>query len=141
MRSFPCGSRRTADISQSDFASTASYGIVRALLLSGFARASAWKDGRKKRPQIDPETFVSVLIPAFNEERVIERSVRQVLESVDVQLEVIVIDDGSRDRTSPIVKECFGADPRVRLLTLENSGKARALNRGLALANGEFVVA
>src|SRR5207248_4444347 len=56
-------------------------------------------------------------------------------------LEVVVIDDGSSDRTSAIVKECFGDDPRVRLLTLENGGKAAALNRGLALANCEFIVA
>lgn len=123
------------------FAIAISLGIARALVLTGLALLSARREARQPRPAIQPDTFVTVLIPAFNEERVIERSVRQVLESTDVRLEVIVIDDGSRDRTSAIVKLCFGDDPRVRLLTLENGGKARALNQGLALANSEFVVA
>jgi cellulose synthase/poly-beta-1,6-N-acetylglucosamine synthase-like glycosyltransferase len=58
-----------------------------------------------------------------------------------VQVEVIVIDDGSMDRTSEIVREQFGDDTRVRLLTLENGGKAHALNKGLELAKGEIVIA
>ena len=116
-------------------------GIARALVLTGLGIISAWKDLRRPRPPIDPKTFVSVLIPAFNEERVIERSVSQVLASEDVQLEVIVIDDGSKDRTSEIVERTFGKDPRVHLIKLENGGKARALNHGLAVAKSEIVIA
>src|SRR6185437_2663161 len=69
-------------------------GIARALALTGLALYSAWKERRQRRPEIDPRTFVSVLIPAFNEERVIERSVAQVLASENVRVEVVVIDDG-----------------------------------------------
>ena len=116
-------------------------GIARALILSGLALFSAWRESRQKRPEIVSDAFVSVLIPAFNEERVIERSVRQVLESTDVQLEVIVIDDGSKDRTSEIVERHFGGDSRVHLIKLENGGKARALNHGLAIAKSDYVVA
>ncbi len=118
-----------------------SLGIARAVLLSGLALVQARREGRMVFPPIDPERFVTVLIPAYNEERVIERSVRRVLESREVNIEVIVIDDGSKDRTSAIVEAAYGADPRVRLLTLENGGKARALNRGLELARGEIVIA
>jgi len=67
--------------------------------------------------------------------------VRQVLASEKVRLEVIVIDDGSKDRTSDIVETVFGGDPRVRLIKLENGGKARALNHGLALARSDIVIA
>src|SRR5438270_13509794 len=109
-------------------------GIGRALVLTGLALVSAWKEARRPRLEIQPETFVSVLIPAFNEERVIERSVTHVLASERVKLEVIVIDDGSKDRTSEIVERAFGKDPRVHLITLENGGKARALNNGLEIA-------
>ncbi|KRB80907.1 polysaccharide deacetylase [Sphingomonas sp. Root710] len=118
-----------------------SLGIARAVLLSGLALAQARREGRTIFPPIDPDRFVTVLIPAFNEERVIERSVRRVLDSRDVRVEVIVIDDGSKDRTSAIVAETFADDPRVRLLTLENGGKARALNRALALVRSDIVIA
>ncbi|MDB5685715.1 MAG: polysaccharide deacetylase [Rhizorhabdus sp.] len=118
-----------------------SIGILRAIALSGLALWQARRESRVIFPAIDPDRFVTVLIPAFNEERVIERSVRHVLASRDVRVEVIVIDDGSKDRTSAIVAEAFADDPRVRLLTLENGGKARALNSGLDLAQGEIVIA
>jgi len=123
------------------FALAITLGIARALVLTGLGLLSAWKDMRRPRPPIDPEVFVSVLIPAFNEERVIERSVMHVLSSENVQLEVIVIDDGSKDRTSEIIEKAFADDPRVHLIKLENGGKARALNHGLALARSEIVIA
>jgi cellulose synthase/poly-beta-1,6-N-acetylglucosamine synthase-like glycosyltransferase/peptidoglycan/xylan/chitin deacetylase (PgdA/CDA1 family)/spore germination protein YaaH len=123
------------------FAAAITLGISRALVLTGLALASAWRERQRAKPTIDPDTFVSVLIPAFNEERVIERSVAQVLVSEEVRVEVIVIDDGSKDRTSEIVAKAFGSEPRVHLLTLENGGKARALNHGLKLATSEIVVA
>ncbi|WP_340314197.1 polysaccharide deacetylase family protein [Rhizorhabdus argentea] len=118
-----------------------SLGIARAVLLSALALVQARREARTVFPAIDPDRFVTVLIPAFNEERVIERSVRRVLDSRDVGIEVIVIDDGSKDRTSAVVREAFADEPRVRLLTLENGGKARALNRALELVRGEIVIA
>lgn len=118
-----------------------SLGIARAILLSGLALLQARREARMIFPPIDPGRFVTVLIPAFNEERVIERSVRRVLDSRDVEIEVIVIDDGSKDRTSAIIRELFADEPRVRLLTLANGGKARALNSGLELVRGDIVIA
>ncbi|HEX4693161.1 glycosyltransferase [Sphingomonas sp.] len=118
-----------------------SIGILRAVILSALALIQARREGRTVFPAIDPGRFVTVMIPAFNEEAVIERSVRTVLASTEVRIEVIVIDDGSSDRTSAIMASAFAHDPRVRLVTLENGGKARALNRGLDLANGEIVIA
>ncbi|MEO5492467.1 MAG: glycosyltransferase [Sphingomonas sp.] len=118
-----------------------SIGILRAILLSALALIQARRELRTVFPAIDPDRFVTVMIPAFNEEAVIERSVRTVLASSDVKIEVIVIDDGSKDRTSAIVAAAFADEPRVRLLTLDNGGKARALNRGLESAKGEIVIA
>lgn len=123
------------------FAVAISLGILRALLLSGLALWQARREARMQPPAIDPHQLVTVLIPAFNEARVIERAVRHVLASTDTQVEAIVIDDGSRDHTASIVRRAFADDARVRLLALENGGKARALNQGLALARGEVVVA
>ncbi|MGN6376869.1 MAG: glycosyltransferase [Sphingomonas sp.] len=116
-------------------------GILRAIALSALALIQARRENREVFPPIDPDRFVTVLIPAFNEERVIERAVRGVLASTEVRVEVIVVDDGSTDRTSAVVSEAFADDPRVRLLTLENGGKARALNRALELVTSDIVIA
>ncbi|MDP9085682.1 MAG: glycosyltransferase [Pseudomonadota bacterium] len=123
------------------FAAAITLGILRALALSGLALVGARREQLTVFPPIDPDAFVSVLIPAYNEATVIERSVRQVLASERVRIEVIVIDDGSSDATSAVVQEHFAGDERVRLLTIANGGKANALNRGLELATGEIVVA
>ncbi len=77
---------------------------------------------------------VAVLIPAYNEEKVIERTVRAVLASNYPELHVIVIDDGSSDRTLDVARRAFVAEEasgRVLILTKPNSGKAEALNFGL----------
>ena len=119
-----------------------SIGILRAVLLSALALIQARRESRTVFPAIDPDRFVTVMIPAFNEEAVIERvGPHACSPATDVRIEVIVIDDGSKDRTSAIVAAAFADDPRVRLLTLENGGKARALNQGLELAKGEIVIA
>lgn len=113
-------------------------GIARAMLMA----LLAWWQSRRPRPAPPTDTpSVSVIIPAFNEERVIAASVARVLASDYPAIEVIVVDDGSRDRTSAIVAEAFADDPRVTLMTLENGGKARALNTALAQSHGEVVIA
>lgn len=123
------------------FAAAISIGIGRAIILSGLALWQARRESRQVFPPIEPDRFVSVLIPAFNEARVIEQSVRRVLASRDVRLEVIVVDDGSTDGTSDVVRKHFSHEPNVTLLTLENGGKARALNQGLRHATGDIVIA
>jgi cellulose synthase/poly-beta-1,6-N-acetylglucosamine synthase-like glycosyltransferase/spore germination protein YaaH/peptidoglycan/xylan/chitin deacetylase (PgdA/CDA1 family) len=77
---------------------------------------------------------VAVLIPAYNEEKVIERTVRAVLNSKYPNLRVIVIDDGSRDRTLEVARNAFNAETaagRVLILGKRNAGKAEALNYGI----------
>ncbi|MDB5723881.1 MAG: glycosyltransferase [Novosphingobium sp.] len=100
---------------------------------------------RRREAPVPPEgaeqPLVTVIIPAYNEERVIEKSIRGILASDYPSIEVIVADDGSRDATSAIVTAAFAGDARVRLLTLENGGKAAALNRALTFASGSVVVA
>ena len=77
---------------------------------------------------------VAVLIPAYNEEKVIERTVRAVLNSTYPNLRVIVIDDGSKDGTLEVARLAFSAEAvagRVLILSKPNSGKADALKYGL----------
>ena len=115
-------------------------GIARSVMMVLLA---LWA-GKPKPPvpaHADFHPRVTVIIPAYNEEKVIDASVRRILESTYPYLEVIVADDGSKDRTSEIVRASHGENPRVTLLTLENGGKATALNRALQEARGEIIVA
>lgn len=117
-------------------------GIGRLLFLVGL---SLWNRRREEEDQTVPsavEPFVvSVIVPAYNEESVIASTVKQILGSTYRNLEIIVVDDGSQDRTAAVVQDNFAHDGRVQLIRIANGGKAHALNTGLANAQGEVVVA
>jgi len=84
---------------------------------------------------------VSVVVPAFNEEKVIVRTVDSLLAQEPKVLEVVCVDDGSKDQTLAVLHARFDANPRVRILGKQNGGKSSALNLGFAEARGEIVVA
>ncbi len=85
--------------------------------------------------------FLSVIIPAFNEEKRLPKTLRDVvayLRSRTYAWEVVVVDDGSRDRTSNVVQTVRLEEPRVRLLAYrQNRGKGYAVRYGMAHASGE----
>lgn len=82
--------------------------------------------------------LVSVVLPTYNREKTLTRSIRSVLSQTYDNLELIVVDDGSTDRTSDIVASF--EDPRVRYIPFEqNRGASAARNEGLRLARGEFI--
>ena len=95
---------------------------------------------RKPRSSVGNFTpSVSVLIAAYNEEKVISETLRSVLNTDYAgSLEVIVVDDGSKDATAAKAEEV--CDSRVRVLRQANSGKSGALTRGLATAANEIIV-
>ena len=96
---------------------------------------------RQASPGFNPR--VAVLIPAYNEEKVIVRTIRSVLNSDYTNLHVIVIDDGSTDRTFEVAREAYAKDiaaGRVQVLTKPNGGKAAALNYALERIDEEFYV-
>jgi len=118
-------------------------GLARLMFLAVLATVHRLRAPGRTPAEIDPATgpLVTVLIPCFNEEKVIAASVSRVLASSWRRLEVIVLDDGSKDGTAAEVRRGFADEPRVRLMSFENGGKATALNKGLALASGDIVVA
>jgi glycosyltransferase involved in cell wall biosynthesis len=81
---------------------------------------------------------ISVVIPSFNHEAFINRAMDSVLAVGEVDLEVVVVDDGSTDASRERLA-AYREDPRVRIYLQENRGAHAALNRGLELAAGEFV--
>ena len=76
---------------------------------------------------------VSVIMPAYNSEKYIERSVKSVLSQTHDNLELIVVDDGSTDRTASILRRLGDADARLRYVRTENHGPAEARNAALKL--------
>ena len=118
-------------------------GILRLFALAGLSLVNRWRNGSKELspPATAQSFFVSVVIPAYNEARVIASTVRTILASDYKNLEVIVIDDGSLDDTADVVRREFAGDKRVELLRMANGGKANALNFGITSAKGEIVVA
>ena len=96
---------------------------------------------REASPGFNPR--VAVLIPAYNEEMVIVRTIRSVLNSDYNNLRVIVIDDGSKDRTAEVAREAYTAEiraGRVEVLEKANGGKAAALNYALDRVDEEIYV-
>ena len=84
---------------------------------------------------------VTVLIPAYNEERVIGRCVSTVLAADYPDLEVLVLDDGSRDATTTAAERAGAGDRRLQVLRdAVNRGKAEQLNRGLRRARYDLVI-
>ncbi len=84
--------------------------------------------------------LVSVIIPAYNRENHIERAI-QSIQSQDISdIEIIIVDDGSTDKTSLNVKEMEKGDSRIRLIRHEKSkGAQAARNTGIRNAKGEWI--
>ena len=83
---------------------------------------------------------VSVIMPAYNMERFIAQAIRSVMAQTMTDWELLVIDDGSSDRTCAIVEELAAKDSRVRLYrNTSNVGVAKTRNRGVDLSRGEFI--
>ena len=80
---------------------------------------------------------VSVIIPAYNHERFIGPAVESVLRQTHAELELIIIDDGSTDRTAEVIRGY--QDARLQYIYQENQDAYNALNRGLSMASGDFV--
>jgi peptidoglycan-N-acetylglucosamine deacetylase len=116
-------------------------GVGRLVVLGGLAIQNRLRNSIKP-PRIahDGET-ISVLIPAYNEEKVIAITVERILASDYRNLEILVIDDGSLDRTAEVIRQRFADEKRVSLISIANGGKAHALNMGLHQARGTVVVA
>ena len=85
--------------------------------------------------------LLSVVIPAFNEEARIGRTIAEFAAEIDrlaVDAELIVVDDGSRDRTASIVDQIANGDARVKLIRAAHAGKGAAVRRGMIAARGAW---
>ncbi|PWT77074.1 MAG: glycosyl transferase family 2 [Bacteroidetes bacterium] len=84
--------------------------------------------------------LVSVIVPAYNEEVNAVSSLENLLRTDYPNFEIIFVDDGSKDSTFAKVSDAFAGNPKIRVLTKPNGGKASALNFGIAQSTADFVV-
>src|SRR6185436_12810387 len=91
---------------------------------------------------VSERPLLSIVVPAYNEEAVIGRfieSVRAEVSPLGLTWEILVVDDGSADKTVTIVREAARADGRVRLLETAHRGKGAAVRQGFLASRGEWI--
>src|ERR1041384_839643 len=116
-------------------------GAGRLVFIGTLAIIEHW---RERHTKYDPaySPTVAVIVPAFNEEKVIVQTITSLLASDHPpNFEIVVVDDGSTDQTYQRCVESFADEPRVRVFTKTNSGKPDALNFGVLHTSSEIVIA
>ncbi len=119
------------------------FGVTTAIAVAriGFLGLLVARSVAKHRARIPGFTSpIQVVIPAFNEEQVIGRTLDALLASDYPHFSVTVVDDGSTDETAARVLEVAARDPRVALISQRNQGKSAALNRGFRAGRESVVV-
>lgn len=117
--------------------------FLRPVIFLGIKYSIKEKYGQENAPlKQREEERVSVLIPAYNEEKNIRGTLVSILESTHLPDEILVLDDGSSDKTAARAREVAKYYPnRIRVISLSNGGKASALNAGASNATGGILVA
>lgn len=82
---------------------------------------------------------ISIIIPVYNRERHLKECVNSILLSVEENVEIIIVDDGSTDRTPEICQELEKNNKAVKVVHQKNKGVASARNKGLEVATGEWI--
>ncbi len=115
------------------------FGIQSLLFVPLSLLYEVWKKRFLRKLEGSEDPVVTVIVPAYNEERTIARSLESILASDYPAFELLVVNDGSTDTTEKKVRPLL-RDPRVRYLRKSNGGKASALNFGLAAAKGDIIL-
>ena len=82
---------------------------------------------------------VSVIVPVYNQEKYINRCIDSILEQTMTDFELILINDGSKDKSLDILKEYEKKDKRIKVIDQKNMGVAKTRNKGIEMAHGEFI--
>jgi peptidoglycan-N-acetylglucosamine deacetylase len=114
-------------------------GIIRYIVLSGLlARLHL----QRKKPNYESRFIpgVSIIVPCYNEEIVIKKTINSLLKSTYPNIEVLVVDDGSTDGSLRTIKNNFQTNEKVSIYNKVNQGKSIALNYGIRKAKYEYVI-
>ena len=89
---------------------------------------------------INKNPKISVIIPVYNAEKTLHRCIDSILAQTFSDFEVLLIDDGSKDKSGEICDEYARKDSRIKVCHKENGGVSSARNTGLSKAMGEYVI-
>ena len=82
----------------------------------------------------------SIIVPVYNSEEYLDKCIQSILKQTYSTFEVILVDDGSKDKSLQICKEYANTDNRVKVLSFDNAGVSAARNRGIEEARGQYIV-
>lgn len=109
-------------------------------LAIAFEGREVWRKRNHHHTVYEERPSVSVVVPAYNEAKVLANCVRSVLASDYPRLEVVIVDDGSTDDTANVMRTLAALDSRVSTIFQANAGKGAALNNGIKHATGEVLL-
>ena len=112
-------------------------GIARLIVIIILA---LWQRFRPRHFADQTPPHVSVIVPAYNEAKVVNQTIESILASDYPNFDIIFVDDGSTDDTVDVVKGRFGGHPLVTVLSKGNGGKSRALNYGIERTDAPIVI-
>ncbi|WCT12792.1 glycosyltransferase [Mucilaginibacter jinjuensis] len=111
--------------------------LIGVLALRQYSEDKKTTPARLANPVLHP---VSIIVPAYNEEVTAIKTIESLLKLEYPLLEIIFVDDGSKDATFAVVDAAYGNHPLVKVLTKPNGGKASALNFGIERSSHDFLV-
>lgn len=115
-------------------------GVARLIWIIVLVFIESFVRGRKPVSVETQEMLASIIVPCYNEELVVARTIDSLLHSSYKNFEILVVDDGSKDATWDILRRNYEQNPQVRLFTKSNGGKTNAMNFGIEEARGEVII-
>ena len=94
----------------------------------------------KEENSVKQKDLISIIIPVYNAKLYIERCIQSICNQTYSKIEIILVDDGSTDGSSDICDQIERKDQRIKVIHCKNGGAASARNRGLDLAQGEYIM-
>lgn len=83
---------------------------------------------------------ISIIVPVYNVEEYLNKCIESIIKQTYKNIEIILINDGSKDKSLDICREYEKIDKRIRVLNIENNGVSNARNRGIELSTGDFIM-
>ncbi len=122
------------------FIATLIFGIIRLILIMFFAFAETYHFTPRRTYDTTGKISVSVIVPAYNEAKVIQKTIDSLLLNNYPKFDIIVVDDWSTDLTSHIVQQEYGNNQSIRLFTRMNTWKGESINYGVQHTNADVVI-